>query len=125
MIGRLHGIVLDGPDPGRLASFYEALLGMIRVQDEDDWVVIGDAADRPGLAFNRISNYQPPTWPTGDRPQYRHFDVRVDDLDAAERDVLDLGAARLPGGGETYRVFADPVGHPFCLVLVPPPAPGS
>ncbi len=125
MIGKLHGIVLDCPDPDRLAGFYAELLGMIRVQDEADWVVIGDAADRPGLAFNRISDYRPPTWPTGDRPQYRHFDVRVDDLDAAERAVLDRGATRLPGGGDTFRVFADPVGHPFCLVLLPPPGAGS
>jgi catechol 2,3-dioxygenase-like lactoylglutathione lyase family enzyme len=117
VIGKLHGTVLDCPDPDRLAGFYEELLGMVRVQDEADWVVIGDAADRPGLAFNRISDYRPPTWPVGDRPQYWHFDVRVDDLDAGEQAVLDLGATRLPGGGDSFRVFADPVGHPFCLIL--------
>ena len=122
MIGKLHGIVLDCPDPDTLATFYAELLGMVRVQDEGDWVVIGDAADRPGLAFTRVADYCPPTWPTGERPQYRHFDVGVADLDAAEGAVLALGASRLPGGGETFRVFADPVGHPFCLVLVTPPA---
>lgn len=116
MIGTLHGIVLDCPDPDELAGFYAALLGMVRVQDEDEWVVIGIAADQPGLAFARVPDYRPPTWPTGERPQYRHFDVRVDDLDEAERAVLDLGATRLPGGGDTFRVFADPVGHPFCLI---------
>ena len=30
--------------------------------------------------------------------------------------VLELGAKRLPGGGGDFRVYADPVGHPFCLV---------
>ena len=118
MIGRLHGIVVDCPDPGALAAFYEALLGMQRVQDEGDWVVIGDAADRPGVAFQRIDDYHPPSWPEGDRPQHRHFDVRVDDLDVAEAAALALGATRLAGGGSTFRVFADPVGHPFCLVIV-------
>ena len=59
MIGKLHGIVLDCPDPDRLAGFYAELLGMVRVHDEDDWVVIGDAADRPGLGFHRISDYRP------------------------------------------------------------------
>ena len=117
MIGKLHGIVVDCPDPDSLARFYAELLGMVRVQDERDWVVIGEAADRPGLAFARITDYRPPTWPTGDRPQFWHFDVRVDDLDTAERAVLDLGATRLAGGGDTFRVFADPVGHPFCLIL--------
>jgi len=27
-----------------------------------------------------------------------------------------MGAGRLPGGGDNFGVFADPVGHPFCLV---------
>ena len=30
--------------------------------------------------------------------------------------MLELGARRLPGGGGDFRVYADPVGHPFCLV---------
>ena len=66
MIGTLHGIVIDCADPDSLASFYAELLGMERVQDEGDWIVIGDAADRPGLAFERVTNYRPPTWPEGD-----------------------------------------------------------
>jgi catechol 2,3-dioxygenase-like lactoylglutathione lyase family enzyme len=119
MIGRLHGIVIDCPDPDALASFYEQLLGMQRVQDEGDWVVIGDAPDRPGVAFERVADYRPPTWPDGERPQYRHFDVRVDDLDVAERAALRLGATRLADGGASFRVLADPVGHPFCLVTLP------
>ena len=31
--------------------------------------------------------------------------------------ALDLGASRLAGGSERFRVFADPAGHPFCLCL--------
>ena len=119
MIGRLHGIVVDCADPGALASFYEELLGMQRVQDEGDWVVIGDAPDRPGVAFQRVAHHRPPTWPEGERPQYRHFDVRVEDLDVAEEAAVRLGATRLEGGGARFRVFADPVGHPFCLVTLP------
>ncbi len=116
MIGTLHGVVIDCADPQSLASFYAELLGMVRVQDEPDWVVIGTAPDRPGIAFARVPDYQPPTWPDGPRPQHRHFDVRVSDLDRAEAEVLRLGAVRLSGGGDTFRVFADPVGHPFCLI---------
>jgi hypothetical protein len=45
-------------------------------------------------------------------------DIRVDDVDTAERKVLALGARRLHGKEENgFRVFADPVGHPFCLVF--------
>jgi hypothetical protein len=47
-----------------------------------------------------------------------HLDVRVDDLDRAEQRVLALGARRLDAGADTFRVFTDPVGHPFCLILV-------
>ncbi len=116
MIGRLHGIVIDCPDPSALASFYEELLGMIRVQDEGDWVVIGDAPDRVGLAFARAEGFAAPTWPEPEIQQQMHFDVMVDDLDTAEAATLKLGARRLPGGAEgVFRVFADPAGHPFCL----------
>jgi catechol 2,3-dioxygenase-like lactoylglutathione lyase family enzyme len=116
MVGRWHALVLDCPIPRELADFYQSLLGMIRVQDEAHWVVIGDAPDRPGLAFQQVEAYQPPTWPMQDRAQQMHVDVRVQDLDAAVEEVLNLGAEPLPGGGENFRVFADPVGHPFCLV---------
>jgi hypothetical protein len=40
----------------------------------------------------------------------------VEDLDAGEARALELGARRLDGGGERFRVFADPAGHPFCLI---------
>jgi catechol 2,3-dioxygenase-like lactoylglutathione lyase family enzyme len=117
MIGRLHGIVIDCPDPSRLAAFYEALLGMVRVQDDGDWVVIGDAPDRVGLAFARATGFAAPTWPDPAVQQQLHFDVMVEDLDVAEDLALRLGARRLAGGGEGFRVFADPAGHPFCLCL--------
>jgi hypothetical protein len=45
-----------------------------------------------------------------------HLDVRVDNLDVAEQQVLALGATRLDGSGEPFRVFADLAGHPFRLV---------
>jgi hypothetical protein len=47
-----------------------------------------------------------------------HLDVIVDDLDAAEAAVIDLGATKHPDQpGASYRVFLDPAGHPFCLCL--------
>ena len=120
MIGTLHGIVIDCAEPDLLATFYQDLLGMERVQDEGAWVVIGDAPDRPGLAFAKVPSYRPPTWPEGERPQYRHFDVRVDNLDDAAAAALRLGATLLRDG-QTSRVFVDPAGHPFCLVQLPTP----
>ncbi|HWD01148.1 MAG TPA: VOC family protein, partial [Amycolatopsis sp.] len=39
----------------------------------------------------------------------------VTDLEAAHERVLDLGAKLLDDSPETFRVYADPAGHPFCL----------
>jgi hypothetical protein len=38
---------------------------------------------------------------------------------AAEQRALATGAHRLPGEGVNWRVYADPAGHPFCLVYEP------
>jgi Glyoxalase-like domain len=47
-----------------------------------------------------------------------HLDIRVSDAGQAERDLLALGATRVPGERETgFRVFTDPAGHPFCIVF--------
>lgn len=116
MIGRLDTVVIDCPDPHALAGFYAQLLGMHVVQEDDDWVTIRTDSDAPSLAFQKAPDLLPPQWPGHDRPQQFHLDVRVDDIEQAERRALAAGAKRLDGGGEKFRVYADPVGHPFCLV---------
>jgi catechol 2,3-dioxygenase-like lactoylglutathione lyase family enzyme len=118
VIGRWHGLVIDCPDPRGLAAFYQELLGMQRVQDDDHWVVIGDAPDRPGVAFQFAPDLQPPQWPDSGHPQQMHLDVAVTDIDQAEKRVMALGAHKLPGEGSSFRVYSDPVGHPFCLVAL-------
>ena len=108
--------VIDCPDPGALAAFYGALL---------DWKVESSAerasacaGDGRCLSFHRVADYAPPTWPTQERPQQIHLDFLVDDLDAAEAAVLELGGSRHPvQTGTSFRVFLDPAGHPFCLCL--------
>ena len=47
-----------------------------------------------------------------------HLDFDVDDLDAAEERLLTLGARKADfQPASSFRVFLDPAGHPFCLVL--------
>jgi hypothetical protein len=116
MIGTWRTLVIDCPDPRALAAFYEELLGLTRIEDEDGWVSIGRGDDLPDVAFQLAPDLLAPRWPDPAFPQQMHFDVRVEDLDAGEEQVLALGASKLPGGGKTFRVYADPVGHPFCLV---------
>ena len=68
------------------------------------------------LAFQQAPDLRPPDWPDPERPQQFHLDIRVADIAVAEPKALALGARRLPGEGGDFRVYADPVGHPFCLV---------
>lgn len=46
-----------------------------------------------------------------------HLDVRVEDFDVAEPAVLALGATRTGSEEPGFRVYLDPVGHPFCLIV--------
>jgi catechol 2,3-dioxygenase-like lactoylglutathione lyase family enzyme len=53
MIGRMHHVVLDCPDPAALATFYSALLGLPVTYRDDDWVVVARDDTSSGLAFQR------------------------------------------------------------------------
>ncbi|WP_150243874.1 VOC family protein [Nocardiopsis quinghaiensis] len=117
MIGRLHTMVIDCPDPRALADFYSELLGLPVAQEEGEWPVVGQ--EWPRLAFQYAPDHQPPEWPAPERPQQMHLDVWVEDIDTAEEMVLELGARQLAVAeddpGNLFRVYADPAGHPFCL----------
>jgi catechol 2,3-dioxygenase-like lactoylglutathione lyase family enzyme len=114
VIGQLSTIVIDCPEPLALARFYSELLGWPITGQDDDWVDVG--AGQPRLAFQLAPDHQPPRWPDPAHPQQFHLDVRVEDVEVAEKEVLALGATRLPGEGGDFRVYADPAGHPFCLI---------
>jgi predicted enzyme related to lactoylglutathione lyase len=114
-IARFPVVVLDCPDPRTLAAFYGQLLGWEIDQDETDFCSIR-AEYGDSVAFQKVDPYVAPEWPGQVVPQQMHIDLTVDDLDAAEAAVLQLGATKdghQPG--TTFRVFRDPAGHPFCL----------
>lgn len=117
MIGKWQSLVIDCEDPDTLAAFYQELLGLDRIQEHEDWISIGDATGRPGVDFQRVERLVRPQWPDAEHPQQMHVDVLVEDLEAAEAEVFRLGAASLNAGSKTFRVYTDPSGHPFCLVL--------
>lgn len=82
-------VVVDCPQPRQLAEFYAAVLG-------------GDINDFRG---------------DGSWIDVRRLDV--EDIDAAQQRVIALGARPLDlddGGRRDFRVFADPAGHPVCLI---------
>jgi predicted enzyme related to lactoylglutathione lyase len=121
-VATLGPVVLDCPEPQRLAEFYGAVLGWSKTTDDADWTVITGPHGQ-SLAFQRSLGHQPPQWPSTERPQQFHLDLDVPtaEMDAAEKEVLALGATLLQGddnGARAWRVYADPAGHPFCLCAV-------
>lgn len=108
------------PTRGPLAAFYAALLGLPITYRSTDWVVVSRDDRSSGFAFQLAVDLQPPDWPDPQRPQQLHLDVMVDDLAVADRAVRKLGARRL---SDSQHVYADPAGHPFCLISRPGWAP--
>ena len=118
-IARMRAVVLDCPDPMALAVFYRGLVGGEITDADDEWVDLRDGG-QVLLSFQRALDYRAPDWPDGEQRQQVHLDLTVDDVDLAEQQALALGACRTalqPGidEGSNWRVYLDPVGHPFCL----------
>ena len=73
------------------------------------------SSDDP-LAFQRIDDWVAPTWPGGAHPQQFHLDFSVGDIDAAEPQVLAIGARagtnisppRTAGSGCTWTRWGTP-----------------
>jgi Glyoxalase-like domain len=116
-------VVLDCADVVELSRFYASLLGGVVNQPDPRWA-LNDAwatlhiEDGLVLAFQRVEDHKPPNWPDPTRPQQFHLDLAVTDLDQAQEHVVKLGATLLDVGDamRNWRIFADPAGHPLCLV---------
>lgn len=114
MIGRRHHVILDCSDPLVMATFYSAVLGQPITYHDDDFAVVADSDRSSGLGFQRVLNHRPATWPGAEIPQQMHLDIMVDDQAVAGAAVVTLGAVHLADA-----VYADPAGHPFCLIPRP------
>jgi hypothetical protein len=110
------GVTLNAPDALALARFYAAITGG-DVRGDEEWAAaIGPHAV---LAFQQDPAFRRPTWPGPEVPMTQHNEFLVDDLEATTARVLAAGATRFdhqPNDDHCF-VFADPVGHPFCLSL--------
>ena len=120
---RFGGICLDCADAEELAAFWCRLLGWHEVaRDGSDWISI--AGDDPSVWINVQAEpwYVPPVWPErpGEQHKQVHFELGVDDVEAAVAFAVSCGAAEAPHqppdrDPSTLRVMLDPAGHPFCL----------
>ena len=126
---KLDLVILDCPDALALGRFYAELLGWeLEDGSDESWTTLvppggglspENQAGRTTLAFQRIGDWVEPTWPGGEHPQQFHLDFSVPDIAAAEPAVVAAGARvhhHQPSESGSFRVYLDPVGHPFCLI---------
>lgn len=131
--------VLDGTDVRGLAEFYRELLGLRYrpgdeppadgaaadgAADDADWLVLVDDQDARKLAFQQVDSLPRSTWPANETPMQLHIDYTVPSVDELQRQrerALSLGAEilldRTDDEDEPLYVFADPAGHPFCILV--------
>jgi len=118
-------VVLDCPDPAALARFYAELLDWPmphvgpEAEEEGGAVTLDPPRGGAGIGFHRAAGFVAPTWPGPQVQQQLHLDLHVGDIEAAHQRAVALGARHLHSHSHTatagYRVYGDPVGHPFCL----------
>lgn len=118
-------MTLDCADADQLAEFYSALLGWpISNRDGRGWVQLRDPGGGVGINVQAEPWYQAPAWPerSGEPAKMMHFEIFVDDLEAAVGHVLAIGGSEAPQqprdrDRSRLRVMLDPAGHPFCLFV--------
>ena len=112
-------VVLDTDDPSGMAEFYTALLGWQITWADEEWITIRGSGD-VAIAFQLVLNYRAPSWPDDAVPQQFHIDFGVRDLPAAVAHAESIGArpVRNPVEAQSFWVFLDPSGHPFCLTMI-------
>ena len=132
---QLQTIVLDATDVRGLAEFYRRLLGLQYrpgdeppadgAADDHDWLVLTNADGARQLAFQAVPVLPRVTWPDASGvAQQLHLDLAVPNRAALEiqrERALELGAELLHDRSddpeESFYVFADPPGHPFCILV--------
>jgi Glyoxalase-like domain len=123
---RWVGVAIDCADAGPVARFYERLLGFeMGVFEPPHWAQLWDPAGGVHLNIQGEPWYRPPTWreQMGEQPKMFHFDVEVEDLEAAVDAAVDAGGTEAPWQQppdrrpERIRIMLDPAGHPLCLCL--------
>jgi len=120
-------IVFDAADLAAESRFWAGVLDGT-VDAEDDWhMVLVDGRSRVGVQL--APGHESPDWPDG-TPQQIHLDLWVENPAEAHALVMSLHATVLKeaedeGTPDTFQVYADPAGHPFCLCWVGSPSMGA
>ncbi len=104
-------------------AFYRDMLGLPVADKEERWAKLADSDDRV-MSINVQAEdwYVPPMWPEESPAPTKmmHFEIQVDDVEAAVARAVSLGARQAPNqpadrDPSTLRIMLDPAGHPLCL----------
>lgn len=98
-VPRFDSVTIDCPDPAALARFYGELLEWpVPVPAGDaEYVAIAPPGGGTAINFQRAPGFAAPCWPDPAVQQQMHFDLAVDDLEAAhERRSLSVPASSTP-----------------------------
>ncbi len=120
-IGWLRGVIFDAEDPEKLAGFWQQVLGVGVAKRVPGWIALEPGRTGVLLAFQPVSEARPKAIKV-------RLDIVVEELDGPTDRVVALGATLIDvvhfKPGEEHRVFRDPEGNEFNLVL-PEPDPGT
>ena len=118
-IGRLRGVIFDAEDPEKLAAFWQAVLGVGVAKRVPGWIALEPGRSGVLLAFQPVDGRRPETIKV-------RLDIEVPELEHTTEQVVALGATLVDvvhfEPGEEHRVFTDPEGNQFNLVLPEPEA---
>lgn len=103
-------------------ALYRDMLGLHVADKEEHWAKLRDPAGGMEINVQAEDWYVPPVWPEEVPAQTKmmHFEIRVDDVEAAVARAVSLGAHEALNqpadrDARTLRIMLDPAGHPFCL----------
>jgi len=116
-VGWMRGVIFDAADPPALAAFWSGMLGLgidPKLSEPPGWLQLDGG--RGGV----VMGFQPVADDGGTRQRIR-LDIEVPELDGPTERAVALGATYLRAvhfrPGEEHRVFTDPEGNEFNLVL--------
>jgi hypothetical protein len=111
---RFSGVTVNAPDALALAKFYAEITRGV-AKGSEHWAIT--TGPDGSIGFQQVADFRAPQWPEGDVPMQMHLEFFVDDLAATEGRVMAAGATKFDfqPNSDHCLVYADPVGHPFCL----------
>ena len=120
---KLGCFTMDTRDADAHADFYQKLLGWeVRFSNTDadiKYVGLFDKSTGVALLFQEDADYEPPViWATerGQQQVQAHVDFHTDDLERDAAHAVACGAKPVDMQySDKWRVFIDPMGHPFCI----------